>query len=106
MRESAVFSSDELYLIEDALRGTRGLEELYSDLNEERLEVFRRNHSSTTPFDVGVTLTGSGEMRLTITGKGATPKLVQVYHPKDIDDAVSQAQSHLLEYFDALESAL
>lgn len=45
-------------------------------------------------------------MRLIVTGKGETPKLVQVYHPKDIDDAISQAQSHLLDYFDAVASAL
>ena len=106
MRENEVFSADELYLVEDALRGTRGLEELYSDLNGERLVVFRRNHNSTPPLDVGVILTGSGEMRLISTGKGASSRVVQVYHPRGIDDAISQAQSHLLEYFDAVGSAL
>lgn len=64
MRENEVFSADELCLAEDALRGTRGLEELYSDLNGEGLVVFRRNHSLTTPFDAGVILTGSGESAL------------------------------------------
>jgi hypothetical protein len=106
MDENEVFSADELYLVEDALRGTRGLEELYSHLDSERLRVYRRHHSRTTPVDVGVILKGSGEMRLIVTGKGATPKLVQVCHPKDIDDAISQAQSHLLDYFDAVASAL
>lgn len=94
------FGPDELYMIEEALRGTRGLEELYTSSSEGRLDVFRRAWLADGIIDSGATITQDGEMRMTIGGK-----LVRTIKVEDLDCAIMQAQSHLLDYLDAVVSA-
>lgn len=99
-----VFGPDELYLIEETLRDTRGLEELYTSSSEGRLGVFRRARLDEGFIDAGVSITQGGEVRMTIGGqKGA--QVVRTIEVEDLDCAIAQAQSHLLEYLDAVVSA-
>jgi hypothetical protein len=93
-----IFGPDELYMVEEALRDTRGLEELYSNMAEGRLDVFRRVQVAGGCVDVGVALERDGRMRMTVGGPKEMTKVVRTLQVVELDHAIRQAQSHLLDY--------